>query len=188
MIAGEGSGRFLEALLRKHPGVRVDCVDASARMLQLAKARVRDDPRVRFLNEDVKIWSPEENSYDLIVTHFFLDCFVEGEIAAIVTKLARAATADAVWLLSDFSIPGGGLAEVHARVWLSAMYRFFRLTTGINGCELIDPEKYLQGSGFRLINRRLARFGLIKSDLWQRQPRSGGLQNAGGGDLEVAAP
>ena len=129
LIAGEGNGRFLEALLRRHPTIRVDCVDASARMLQLAKARVHDDARVRFLHEDLKVWSPEENAYDLIVTHFFLDCFVEDEIAVIVTKLARAATADAVWLLSDFSIPAGGLAKVHARIWLSAMYRFFRLTT-----------------------------------------------------------
>ena len=60
LIAGEGNGRFLEALLRRHPTIRVDCVDASARMLQLAKARVHDDPRVRFLHEDLKVWSPEE--------------------------------------------------------------------------------------------------------------------------------
>ena len=105
LIAGEGNGHFLEALLRRHPTIRVDCVDASARMLQLAKARVHDDARVRFLHEDLKVWSPEENTYDLIVTHFFLDCFVEEEVALIVAKLAQAATADAVWLLSDFSIP-----------------------------------------------------------------------------------
>ena len=59
LIAGEGNGRFLHALRRKHPGICVDCVDASARMLQLAKAHVHDDARVRFLHEDLKVWSPE---------------------------------------------------------------------------------------------------------------------------------
>lgn len=168
MNAGEGNGRFLHALLRKHPGIRVDCVDASARMLQLANARVHDDTRVRFLHEDLKVWSPEENIYDLIVTHFFLDCFVQDEIAAIVTKLARAATADAVWLLSDFVIPAGGLAKVHARVSLNAMYRFFRLTTQISGSELIDPSPFLRAHDFRLAAQTLSRFGLIKSELWRR--------------------
>jgi ubiquinone/menaquinone biosynthesis C-methylase UbiE len=168
LIAGEGNGRFLEALLRRHPGVRVDCVDASRRMLELANARVQDDARVRFLHEDLKVWSPEENVYDLIVTDFFLDCFVEEEVALIVAKLARAATSDAVWLLSDFSIPPSGVAKLHARVWLSAMYRFFRLTTRIRARDLIDPSEFLRAHGFRLAAQKLSRFSLIKSELWRR--------------------
>ena len=81
LIAGEGNGRFLRELLQKHPATVVDCVDASARMLQLARERVHGDSRTQHLHEDLVVWSPEENAYDLIVTHFFLDCFTQGEIA-----------------------------------------------------------------------------------------------------------
>jgi ubiquinone/menaquinone biosynthesis C-methylase UbiE len=168
LIAGEGNGRFLEALLRRHPTIRIDCVDASARMLQLAKARVHDNPRVRFLHEDLKVWSPDENSYDLIVTHFFLDCFTEQEVRLIVAKLAQAATSGAIWLLSDFAIPLGGVAKLHALAWLGAMYRFFRLTTRIGGAELIDPSPFLCAHEFRLSAQTLSRFGLIKAELWHR--------------------
>jgi ubiquinone/menaquinone biosynthesis C-methylase UbiE len=168
LIVGEGDGRFLEVLLRKHPAIIVDCVDASARMLELARERVHDVSRVQFLHEDLMAWSPRENVYDLIVTHFFLDCFAGDEIAIVVAKLARVAMSDAVWLLADFSIPSRGIAKVHAQLWLRAMYRFFRLTTRINGRELIDPSEFLRAHGFHLHARRIQRLGLVKSELWRR--------------------
>ena len=40
LIVGEGNGRFLCELLRLHPGVEVDCLDASDHMLRLARKRV----------------------------------------------------------------------------------------------------------------------------------------------------
>jgi ubiquinone/menaquinone biosynthesis C-methylase UbiE len=168
LVAGEGNGRFLEALLREHPAIIVDCVDASARMIELARERVHDVSRVQFLHEDLMAWSPSENVYDLIVTHFFLDCFDQAELEHVIAKLARAATSEAVWLLADFSIPPRGIAKFHAQLWLGVMYRFFRATTGIIARELIDPSELLRTRGFRLLSRRTARFGLIKSELWQR--------------------
>jgi ubiquinone/menaquinone biosynthesis C-methylase UbiE len=168
LILGEGNGRFLEALLQAHRDGVIDCVDSSVQMLQRAREHITHAANVRLLHEDLTVWTPEENAYDLIVTHFFLDCFTRDEIARIVDKLAGAATGNAIWLLADFSIPPAGLAKVHAQVWLKAMYRFFRLTTGISGSALIDPTEFLQLHGFHLAQRNLWRFGLIKSDLWQR--------------------
>jgi ubiquinone/menaquinone biosynthesis C-methylase UbiE len=168
LIAGEGNGRFLEALVQKSPLIAVDCVDASTQMLRLAQERIAHATNVRFLHEDLTVWSPEGNAYDLIVTHFFLDCFTRDEIARMVDKLARAATGNAIWLLADFSIPSAGLARIHAQVWLNAMYRFFRLTTGISGCELSDPAQFLQSHGFQLAQRNEWRSGLVKSELWRR--------------------
>jgi len=40
LLLGEGNGRFLEALLQAHPQARVTCVDASAAMLERARARM----------------------------------------------------------------------------------------------------------------------------------------------------
>jgi ubiquinone/menaquinone biosynthesis C-methylase UbiE len=183
LIAGEGNGRFLQVLLREHPAIVVDCVDESARMLQLARERVHHESRVQFLRRDLMAWSPEENAYELIVTHFFLDCFTEDEIAIVVAKLARAATAGAIWLLADFSVPRRSVAKIHAQIWLRVMYRFFRMTTGITGRELTDASEFLRTHGFRPATRNLRQFGLIKSELWQRggssAPRS--MSKLGGG-------
>lgn len=173
LIVGEGNGRFLCELLRIHPGVEVDCVDASERMLELARRRIeRELPdhvrRVRFFQCDIVSWTPPETSFDLIVTHFFLDCFSETRIAEIVAKLSRAADINAIWLLADFCIPAGGAARLRTGLWLSAMYRFFRLTAGIEATELADPSPFLREEGFALAGEHLFRSGMLKSELWRR--------------------
>lgn len=174
LIVGEGNGRFLCELLRVHPNVEIDCVDASGHMLELARRRVEcrlpaDSIGVRFLQQDITSWTPPESSYDLIVTHFFLDCFSEDRIAEVVNRLARAATPSATWLLADFCMPAGGLARIRARLWLSAMYRFFQFTAGIEAAELEDPSPFLRAAGFALASQHLFRSGMVKSELWRRR-------------------
>ena len=173
LIVGEGNGRFLCELLRVHPGVEVDCLDASQRMLQLARKRAeREWPdrlqRVRFLQGDLTSWSPLERHYDLLITHFFLDCFAEVQLAAIVRTLAQATTERACWLLADFCVPAKGVACLRARAWLAVMYQFFRATAGIDARQLIDPTPFLQGEGFALARQHFFRNGMLKSEMWTR--------------------
>lgn len=170
LVAGEGNGRFLEELLRAHRYVEVDCIDASGRMLELARQRIGAEAnRVRFLQRDITSWLPEPKRYDLIVTHFFLDCFSETQLTKIVQKLANAATADAIWLLADFCLPAEGFVRLRASVWLAAMYRFFRFVAGIEANELIDPSPGLRSGGFVLQRQYFFRRGMLKSELWRRQ-------------------
>lgn len=173
LIVGEGNGRFLCELLRRYPNVEVDCVDASQRMLKLARKRIKrqlpaDTTRVRFLCADIASWSPPEHQFDLIVTHFFLDCFSGDRIADIVNRLSRVAMPNATWLLADFCMPAGGFARIRASLWLAAMYRFFQITAGIEARELEDPSPFLRTAGFALANQHLFRRGMVKSELWHR--------------------
>jgi ubiquinone/menaquinone biosynthesis C-methylase UbiE len=180
LIVGEGNGRFLRELVRRHPGIEVDCVDASERMLGLARRRIeRELPgslnRIRFLQRDLTSWAPPEDSYDLVVTHFFLDCFSEEQIADVVGRLARAATTEAIWLLADFCVPPDGFRRLHARACLAAMYRFFRFTARIEARALVDPSPFLAAAGFDLVRQHLSRSGMLKSELWWRgDPGSAG--------------
>ena len=171
LIVGEGNGRFLCELMRVHPEVEVDCVDASQRMLELAQQRLeRAWPdrldRVRFIERDFTSWSPPERHYDLVVTHFFLDCFAEAQLAAMTEKLARAATERASWLLADFCVPAEGGARFRARAWLAVMYQFFRITAGIDARRLVDPTPFLPRQGFTLARQHLFRGGMLKSEMW----------------------
>ena len=179
LIVGEGNGRFLCELLRVHPKIEIDCLDASGRMLRLAEKRLRRKipkalSQVRFLHQDVRTWPAPIATYDLVVSHFFLDCYEELEIAAIVRKLATATTRSAAWLIADFCLPPQRLAQVHARLWLSLMYRFFRTFTGIPGRRLIDPAPFLKENGFERVGSHHLRFGMVKSEIWLNKspPRS----------------
>ncbi len=173
LIVGEGNGRFLCELLRIYPTAVIDCVDASKQMLKLVQARVlatrtESFPQVRFLHQDILTWSMQD-SYDLLVTHFFLDCFRRDEMKAITDKLARAAAPNAVWLLADFTIPVQGiLAHIHGKVWVQMMYWFFRSVAGISANELIDPSTCLQANGFTCTSCQLSHTRMVKSELWRR--------------------
>jgi SAM-dependent methyltransferase len=188
LVVGEGNGRFLCELLRAHPDIQFDCVDASARMLQLAQARIQNEHpasagRVRFLQRDIRSWSPDARQYDLIVTHFFLDCFPTDQVAGIVTKLAETAADNAHWLLADFRVPGSTIARFHAHAWLAMMYGFFRYAAGIEARELIDPSLFLHRHGFVLEQQHLSRGGMLKSELW----RNMGLRPVRPADILPAA-
>ena len=170
LILGEGDGRFLCELVRAYPKIDVDCIDASEAMLQLARARLRrmhpeSFSRVHFVRQDILKWSPRK-SYDLLVTHFFLDCFPGRELQVVIAKLASAAEPGAVWLIADFTIPRKGFARAHARLWLRLMYAFFRATTRIAANELVDPAPYLAGRGFIQTAGKLSRACMLRSDVY----------------------
>ena len=170
LIVGEGNGRFLCELLRVHPQIAVDCVDASKTMLQLTRMRVRRAcpqslSHVQFFCEDILKWSPQK-SYDLLVTHFFLDCFRRNELSSVVEKLAHAARPNAAWLIADFTVPGSRLARAFGRLLLRFMYAFFGVTAGIAAKELVDPFPYLDQNGFSRASLKLSEASLVRSDLY----------------------
>lgn len=173
VVVGEGNGRFLAALLQRQPLIRIDCVDQSERMLDLARRHILEtNPdeirRVAFLQHDILSWTPNDR-YDLIVTHFLLDCFRIQKVGLIVAKLAQAAAApNAEWLLADFRLPDSGIARHHAQAWLAVMYFFFRSVAGIEARELVDPSPFLRAEGFALERQHLFRQGMLKSELWRK--------------------
>ncbi len=172
LMLGEGNGRCLVEMLRAFPAARFTCVDASARMLECARARVKAhalrDAAIEFIQADALHWQAPVARFDLLVTHFFLDCFRAEQLAALVPRLAAAATPDARWLLADFCEPPSGIAKWRARWILRAMYFFFRRATGLPASHLTPPDAFLQHSGFALSERRVSDWGLLHGDLWQR--------------------
>lgn len=176
LLAGEGHGRSLEACLRQFPGAMIVAVDASGRMLQQARARLKraklDASRVQFLQANLLEWEPPGAVFDLIITHFFLDCFPENQLASVVSRLAAAATPDAHWLLADFQVAPRGLARWRSRCILTMLYAFFRLTTRLPASRLACPESALERAGFHRHRRTESEWKLLKSEWWQRSARA----------------
>lgn len=157
LMAGEGDGRFLAAFLAQNPEATVTYVDASARMLALAQRRGGTD-RVRYLQRDMSVGEPVDGEYDAIVTHFFLDCFAEGEVGEVVRRLGRAP----VWVVSEFQAPHWAW-----RGLVRLLYAFFGWTTGLRVTQLPDYGAALGSAGFVLVERREAWGGLLVSELWR---------------------
>ena len=172
LLAGEGHGRFLGECVRRFPDARFTYVDASARMLEEARRQWTEagggPGRVRFIHARLPEWRPEAEAYDLIVTHFFLDCFPPAELARVLAVLARAARPGARWLLADFRVPEHGWARWRAQLILASAYAFFRVVTKLPAEKITAPDEWFRQNGFELLGRRFSEWGLLHSDLWRR--------------------
>ncbi|TGE16801.1 class I SAM-dependent methyltransferase [Hymenobacter elongatus] len=143
LIIGGGTGWVLAEVLRQQPDARVLYLEASAVML--AKSRetlLREAPsragQVEFRLGTEDALQPTE-SFDAIVTFFFLDLFEPLRLRSIVARLNQARRTGAPWLVADFRPP----RTLWQRALQSTMYRFFRLTTGISGRRMPDLHQEL---------------------------------------------
>lgn len=172
LLLGEGHGRCLPECRRRFPGARITCVDSSAAMLDQARRRLirheLDTSLVEFVHADVLHWEPASQPYDLIVTHFFIDCFRSDQLERMIAGLGAATTPDASWLIADFQNAPSGLRRIRTRMILWAMYAFFRRVTRLPAQSLTKPDPYLERAGFALHRRTETEWGLLHSDWWKR--------------------
>jgi ubiquinone/menaquinone biosynthesis C-methylase UbiE len=167
LLAGEGHGRFLPECVRRFPSAQILVIDSSKRMLDIARRKVPSD-HVEFLHGDLRDCVGPAGAFDLIVTHFVLDCFDAKDLAALVQKLATMGTPQADWLIADFEIPEKGPARWRSRVIVTLLYRFFQLATRLKANALVPPGPHLAAAGFERLQRESSDWGLLKSEWWRR--------------------
>ena len=166
LIVGDGDGRFLEAFQRANPDAAVDYLDISPGMVELARRRATG--RVRFVVADVRTDPLPGTGYDLIVTNFLLDCFPTDQLAGVIDRLANACAPNGRWLVGDFSMPASGWRRLAARVALTGMYLFFRITTRLPASQFVDPSPLLAARGFVPIVVASRMGGFLSARLWAR--------------------
>lgn len=151
LVLGDGDGRFLQVFAALYPRTRIDAVDVSAKMVELAKARV---PAASFHVDDAREFA-FEGEYDLAVAHFFFDCFDDRELEAMLGRIHTKR-----WLVSEFRNTGWSWPV------LRGLYFFFRLTTGLRVRSLPDHRRALSGLGYRMEKEQTALAGLVGSEIW----------------------
>ena len=168
LVLGDGDGRFTFALLRANPVVQIDAVDASPAMLRALLHRSGPNAaRVQIHIADARTFQPPSTEpYDLVVTHFFLDCLSTEEIHALAAMLRPHLDPGAIWLLSDFAIPPNLYGRIFARPLVSLLYRAFGLLTGLRIRRLPDHPSALMGNGFTLHFRRTFLGTLLIAEKW----------------------
>jgi SAM-dependent methyltransferase len=175
LILGDGDGRFTARLLRANPNLHVDAVDASPAMLRsLARRAAPHAGRVRTHLADARHWQPPAPPaapiYDLVVTHFFLDCLTTAEVQALAASLRPTLSPAALWLVSEFAIRRGWYGRLVARPVVQGLYLAFGWLTGLTVRALPDHPSVLHASGLILHKRRTWLGGLLVSELWSENP------------------
>ncbi len=171
LVFGDGDGRFLARMLAAAPHLRADAVDGSSAMLHLLRERVAlqgDRNRLTLTCADARIFKPHSAAYDLVVTHFFLDCLSERETHRLIARVRPHLAPGARWLVSEFQIPNAGaLQRGLARSVISGLYVAFRLLTGLAVRRIPGWPAILARQGFRRKSTRSWLGGLLISELWE---------------------
>jgi hypothetical protein len=170
LILGDGDGRFLQRLLTAYPMLTADVVDSSHSMLCVLDRRIRRcgpqaHRRICLYPADALEWNPR-GSYDLIVSHFFLDCFFPRQVEQLITCLLPHTSRGAQWIISEFAIPRQPFAARFARGIIALLYRAFGLLTGLRVRSLPDYATFLLHRGLVLTHHRPYLGGLLCSQLW----------------------
>ncbi len=172
LVLGEGDGRSLVHVLNSSFAAQVDVIDSSAKMIALAKSRIAPTSRVRFqcANALDRTWA--EKHYDAIVTSFFLDCFHEDEARALMRGLAESLRPGGIWLVNEFAIPSSGWRKWKAQVWISTMYRFFGLTTGLRVRKLPPIGRLMTELGMTRTDLKESFGRMVASEVWTKNDKA----------------
>jgi SAM-dependent methyltransferase len=166
LIIGDGDGRFTARLLKENPEITADIVDISPAMLTLLAARsTKAANRITTHCTDALAFSPTGN-YDLLITHFFLDCLSTAEVHQLAATFRLHLTSEALWIVSDFDIPSTGPYSIPARILIGFLYLAFGLLTGLKTRHLPDYRSALQGAGLQRLSRKTWLGKLLFSEQW----------------------
>jgi SAM-dependent methyltransferase len=174
LVLGDGDGRFLAHLLAQNLHLHAEAVDISAAMLQQLRrnceaASPNTQSRLRTHQADARTFPPSDtppHSYDLVVTHFFLDCLTQPELDSLVARIVPTLTPNALWLISDFRIPSGPM-RLPAKLIVRTLYLAFRILTSLRPTHLPNHISPLTRTGLTRISRHHQLFGLLTTELWQ---------------------
>jgi SAM-dependent methyltransferase len=174
LVLGDGDGRFTARLLSSNPAVQVDAIDASPAMLAILRERGRNccdnaASRIRTIQADIRNFTPPGTDYDLVVSHFFLDCLTEDEIKALIPRLFPHMTQNTTWLVSEFAVPKAGWRRLPARIVIRGLYYAFSILTGLRVRKIPNYANAFKDNGFYLADNAVYLGGLLVTEAWERQ-------------------
>lgn len=168
LVIGDGDGRFTARLLACNSEITVEALDASEAMLRQLMQRARESAgRVQTRLADARGPMPMTRTFDLVVTHFFLDCLTTAEVESLALEIRRRLKPGAAWVISEFAVPANLYGRLFAGPFVSMLYRAFGLLTGLPVRRLPEYRTALERAGFVLEQEHRRLRGLLVSEIWQ---------------------
>ncbi len=147
LILGGGTGWLLADLLSSNPGCEIWYVEASSRMIDIARSNIDNIPkaRVHFIH-GTQALLPSHLMYDAVIANFYFDLFSTSSLEPLLKQIHSVILPNGKLLVSDF---------VKNNLWwqsalLSAMYVFFRGICKIEASDLPDWQRLLLNYKFEL--------------------------------------
>ncbi|MDH4059010.1 MAG: class I SAM-dependent methyltransferase [Cyclobacteriaceae bacterium] len=144
LVLGGGTGTWLNQLLTINRDCQIYYVEASSKMITLARRGIVDADRVHFIHGTEK--HIPSLSYDALITFFYLDMFSDNQLRKLVSCLQPHLKLNSKWLVVDF---------VNTKIWhailLRIMFFFFRCIGAISNSKLPDWEGTLNDASYQVV-------------------------------------
>jgi len=170
LLLGDGDGRFLEQVSLMGTDAFIVSVDSSAKMIDLSKRKLEKSAlNVEFNCTKIEDFQPIESfKPDLIIAHFFLDCFTHDEVKLIIDRVSEWAAVNAKFVISDFLITKKtSFNKIYQKMLTKIMIRFFRLFCGISARLLPNIPKIMTSRGWNCLSQEGLKGEFINSWVWQ---------------------
>lgn len=170
IMPGAGTAQELQVLQESGFTGTVYVIEASARMLQRAqKAQARLGQSALeihwvWVHADKPLQYPPA---DVVITHFFMDLFAGELLQQQQQALHQALVTGGLWLWADF-IPLDRTHKTWQRGLVWVMYRFFRLTCGIQAARLPQMPSWFGHNGYHRQAQDHWLRGMVEAGLWQK--------------------
>lgn len=165
VVLGGGTGWWLPAFLQNHPRCHVYYIEASKKMIELARANLGELNRVEFLHATEDVLDQIDLQFDAVITCFYLDLFSEQQLAKATSMIHRRLNPGGRWCVADF---------VCDRWWhnamLHVMYSFFRAVGACDTGELPAWRKALGEMRMKLLWDCDYYGGFIRSLVLEKAP------------------
>ncbi len=162
LILGGGAGDILIELLKVKPSCKIFYIEASEKMISLAKKKTGSVTNIHFIH------GTEDNIpnqiFDLVITNFYLDLFAADTLQSVVNKIQKSLQPNSHWIITEFVDDG----KWWQRVMLKMMYLFFKITCKIEANHLPVWDVALRYAGFKKEKETSFFYGFIKSELYCR--------------------
>lgn len=161
LIVGGGTGQLLEVLNESASGSQVSFLDSAPRMIKRAKTRDFRNLSVEFSSESIVAF--EESGYDIIITPFFLDLFINQELIILGDQLRNSLKKGGYWFFSDFVATGSAYQSYLVKL----MYWGFGIGCNVSARRLPDYDNFFKTNSMNLISRAVISNGLLESRVYR---------------------
>lgn len=143
LIIGGGTGWLLAEVLRTNPGCEIWYIEASSKMISIAKSNISKLPNtcVHFIH-GTQAQIPLHLMYEVVIANFYFDLFSASTLENLIDQIRNLIMPNGKLLVSDFTTNNSWWQSA----LLSLMYMFFRWTCKIEATGLPDWERQLNNS------------------------------------------
>ena len=161
LILGGGTGKMLTDLVNLKPDCEVWYIEASARMMVMARER-KVRANIHFIHGTIT--ALPDVKFDVVITHFFLDLFSAPTLRMMIPTILLVSKPTVLWLASDFVNHG----KWWEHVLLKIMYLFFRQVCSIEGDRLPEWNRIIFDAGLKKIRTNYFYGGFIESSVFTK--------------------